>query len=472
MKSIITTCLVVALFASFVLCTHPKVDVKLLKDFSFQPKNDLIILMKETTDLNKIQDTDGKFLNEIPDMDRRARLIVTKLMRTAYFSQQHVIEILKRRNVQYESLWINNVISVKQATIELAEEIAKRAEVEKVASNNEVIVDVPVDIQEASNIVTDEPQWNLKWINVDKVWAAGHTGKGVVLSVSDTGVRHTHEALRENYRGRNSDGTYDHNYNWFDPSGSREPIDRDGHGTHTMATAAGRTQGIGIAPDAKWVACRGLASGTTSILKCIQWLLAPTDLAGKNPNPDLRPHVSSHSYWCSNCRVEDAVDALVKAGVMFIKSAGNNGPRCSSITEPGTYENAIAVAALDKQSDKAAYFSSRGPVKSGSKVLLKPNVAAPGTNVYSAVGSGDNKYSTMSGTSMAAPHLNGVVGLLWSAVPRLARKIPETLEIIYKTAKHQTSTECDSKGQSPNYTFGYGTIDVYAAYNLAKQMGY
>lgn len=175
---------------------------------------------------------------------------------------------------------------------------------------------------------------------------------------------------------------------------------------------------------------------------------------------------------CSNCNVENAVDALVKAGVMFIKSAGNNGPRCSSITEPGTYENAIAVAALDKESDKAAYFSSRGPVTRGGKTLLKPNVAAPGTNVYSAVSSGDNKYSTMSGTSMAAPHLNGVVGLLWSAIPRLSRKIPETLEIIYKTAKHQPSKDCNSPQETPNYTFGYGTIDVYAAYNMARKMGY
>lgn len=134
-------------------------------------------------------------------------------MRTAYFSQKPIIEILERHNVQYESLWINNVISVKKATIDLAEEIAKRADVEKVSSNNEVTVDVPVDIQNAPTINEDEPQWNLKWINVDKMWAEGFKGKGVVLSVSDTGVRYTHEALRENYRGRNSNGTYGINLN-------------------------------------------------------------------------------------------------------------------------------------------------------------------------------------------------------------------------------------------------------------------
>lgn len=80
MKSIIYACLVVVLIASFSLCTHPKVGAKLLEEFSWKPKNDFLILMKEKADLDKIQDSDGKFLNEIPDMDRRARLIVSKVI--------------------------------------------------------------------------------------------------------------------------------------------------------------------------------------------------------------------------------------------------------------------------------------------------------------------------------------------------------------------------------------------------------
>lgn len=59
--------------------------------------------------------------------------------------------------------------------------------------------------------------------------------------------------------------------------------------------AGGVTRKIGIAPGAKWIACRGL-EGSSGVIQCIQWLMAPTDLKGRNPDPDKRPHVSSHSY--------------------------------------------------------------------------------------------------------------------------------------------------------------------------------
>lgn len=131
----------------------------------------------------------------------------------------------------------------------------------------------------------------------------------------------------------------------------------------------------------------------------MQFFLAPTDLKGQNPNPDLRPHVTSHSYFCSECRVEDAINALHEAGVVFIKSAGNRGPSCRSITEPGHYDNAIAIGALAKESDEIATFSSRGPTIDGK---LKPDFAAPGSSIVAAnVGQSNRDYVAMSGTSMA-----------------------------------------------------------------------
>lgn len=77
----------------------------------------------------------------------------------------------------------------------------------------------------------------------------------------------------------------------------------------------------------------------------------------------------------------------------------------------------------------------------------------------------------MSGTSMATPNVAGAMALFWSAVPSLIRNIQKTLEIFEKTAKHQKTNECSSNG-SPNNVYGYGTIDVLKAYNLAKELGF
>lgn len=154
---------------------------------------------------------------------------------------------------------------------------------------------------------------------------------------------------------------------------------------------------------------------------------------------------------------------------MFIKSAGNSGPACKSITEPGQYPFVLTVGALGFQTDKIAHFSSRGPTKEGN---LKPNIVSPGSDIVSASAFNPNGYVTMSGTSMAAPHLNGAIGLLWSAFPKLQRRIKETLEILYLSAKHQETAECGKEKKSPNNVYGYGTVNIYEAYKVAKKLGW
>jgi subtilisin family serine protease len=106
-----------------------------------------------------------------------------------------------------------------------------------------------------------------------------------------------------NYRGRDASGNFDHNYNWFDTiDGAQVPYDDfdDGHGTHTLGTALG-TNGIGVAPGAKWISVRAVdpqdPNGTnTDIIEAMQFMLAPTDLQGQNANPDLRPDVVGNSW--------------------------------------------------------------------------------------------------------------------------------------------------------------------------------
>jgi subtilisin family serine protease len=73
---------------------------------------------------------------------------------------------------------------------------------------------------------------------------------------------------------------------------------------------------------------------------------------------------------------------------------------------------------------------------------------------------------------MAAPHVNGAIGLLWSAVPKLQRRINETMSILYRSARHQATDECGTEKKSPNNVYGYGTVNILAAYKLAKREGW
>ena len=121
----------------------------------------------------------------------------------------------------------------------------------------------------------------------------------------DTGVQYNHPALVNQYRGNLGGASFDHNYNWFDPSSvcpSPVPCDNNNHGTHTMGTMVGDDGGtnqIGVAPGARWIAAKGCETNNCSdaaLLASAQWILAPTDLNGSNPRPDLRPDIVNNSW--------------------------------------------------------------------------------------------------------------------------------------------------------------------------------
>ena len=341
-------------------------------------------------------------------------------------------------------------------------------------------------------------EWNINWINAPYAWNSSFKGEGMVYANADTGVLWQHETLFDNYIGNKPEGV-DHNYSWFDaikgpltpgigPCGfdSQEPCDDNSHGSHTTSTAVG-AKGVGVAPGARWMACRNMDRGfgsSESYLSCLEFFAAPTDLDGENPRPELRPHAIGNSYGCpksEGCAVNAfsrAVQNLRAAGIFMSVSAGNEGPSCSTIEAPPAYEPAvISVGATSKESPLITYFSSRGPafpLGPGKPYIRKPDVTAPGQFVRAASitrfpSNPFNKYAILSGTSMASPHVGGAVLLITQACPCLARDIDRIQDLLQSTAHHYTTGAADTKTPScggeasnaiPNNVYGYGGIDV------------
>jgi subtilisin family serine protease len=421
---------------------------------------------------------------------RRAAL-VDALRTHADATQRDVRAWLDAHGIAYRSYWIANVIEARLSPSALAA-LGARTDVLRIESNVRIPLELPPQTAPESPAAPESVSWGVTKIEAPAVWAAGFNGQGVVIAGEDTGYQWDHPALQPHYRGWDG-ATADHNYNWHDsihdstgnPCGndSPEPCDDHGHGTHTAGTFAGddgATHQTGVAPGAKWIGCRNMDAGAGTparYIECMQFMLAPTDLAGANPNPDLAPDIVSNSWGCTTgegCTVgdeiEQAVENIVAGGIFFVASAANDGPACETITTPpATYDASFVVGATDS-GDRIASYSSRGPVVAST--LIRPDLSAPGSSVLSSLP--PNTYGTLSGTSMAAPHVSGTAALLMSVDPSLKGHPDRVAAILRASTVTAGITDPSNPGCGgltmddwPNYQSGYGRLDALAAVILA-----
>ncbi len=458
---------------------------------------EFLIYMADQADLSGADDLKTK--------QEKTLFVYQKLTEAAQRSQPPLIQALSARGAQYRPFWITNVIWAR-GDLALIQSIASRPDVWHVYANPQVHLQEPLQppdaplLAESANSSPETIEWNIAKVNAPKVWASGYTGQGVVIAGADTGYWWEHPALKNHYRGW--DGTaVNNNYSWHDAihagggacgPDSPEPCDDYNHGTHTMGIMVGddgNGKQIGMAPGAKWIGCRNMDVGTGSPVtytECFQFFLAPTDLNNNNPRPELAPDVINNSWGCpqyENCTTPNIllniVDTLKAAGIVVVSSAGNNGSTCGSVNEPiAIYPSAFSVGATNS-SDIIASFSSRGPVVVDSSYRLKPDISAPGVNILSSIcargmsgqcdTSPSSLYGNMNGTSMAAPHVTGLVALLISARPDLRGHVDEIIRTIEQTAVPRISTQdCPSDipgsgGQVPNNIYGWGRIDAKQA---------
>jgi len=439
----------------------------------------------------------------------RHREVIAALQAAAERSQAPVMALLEEGRTAgdvtgYTAYWISNLI-VAQVRSGFVARLAARTDVDLIERNFRVAPirpvaerawygelrrgqsgperQQPVILQGREIGVTP----GLRAIRADRCWyELGLSGAGRLVCNIDTGVDGQHPALATRWRGYG--GAHPPEECWFDVLADSlgEPYDEDIHGTHTMGTMCGLGEStqdtIGVAWAAQWIAANAIgqagwnAEFDNDIIACFQWVADPD---GDPGTVDDVPDVCQNSWgtdeqppetsWYHRC--DDlwwlVIDNCEAAGVVVTFSAGNDGPAAMSVGIPADRNtspwNTYAVGAIDATSYSYPYplagFSSRGP-SSCDEITIKPEVSAPGVDVVSSIPGGT--YAPMSGTSMAGPHVAGVVALMRELDPDL--DVDRIKQILMDTA-----VDHGNPGEDHNY--GWGVIDAYAAC-LAVLSGY
>ncbi|MEV4168152.1 S8 family serine peptidase [Nonomuraea sp. NPDC049709] len=439
----------------------PKIDRLVQADLAADGKATFWVRLKEQANLSSARTARTKA--------DKGRQVYRSKTRTAETSQAGLRKLLKAEHADFTPYWIVNTIRVT-GDAGLAAEIAKLPEVAGVEPD--IVADLPEPAPGVARAAVGSVEWNVDRINAPKVWdELGDRGEGIVVASLDSGVQWDHPALVAQYRGTLPDGTADHDYNWFDPAGAcpgRTPCDDRTHGTHVMGTMVGGDGGannIGVAPGAKWITVKACGIGgcpSYALLAAGEWILAPTDLDRQNPRPDLAPDIVNNSWGGKGLDLwyKEIVEAWVAAGIFPAFSNGNEGPECGTTGSPGGYTAAYSAGSFDANGVIMPQ-SSRGPGENGE---IKPNIAAPGVDVRSAV-PGD-EYGLKTGTSMASPHVAATVALMWSASPYLRNDVEATRALLDGTAADVDEGRCGGTA-ADNFTWGEGRLDAYAAVKAA-----
>ncbi len=271
--------------------------------------------------------------------------------------------------------------------------------------------------------------WGVGRIHADLVWPGGNTGAGVDVAVIDTGIEARHPDLAVvdgiNYAGPPA------------KEGSTDPADWNdgyGHGTHCAGIVAALNNGIGVvgvAPGARLHAIKVLDDTglgyTSDVIQGLEWCVTN--------------HVQVASLSLGgggSTSLQQACDKAFAAGVLIVAAAGNSG---GPVSFPAAYPSVVAVSATDSK-DQLAYFSNFGP-----EIAL----GAPGVDIYSTYKGGS--YTTLSGTSMACPHVSGTAALVWAAGAASNAAVRDTLT--------GAAQDLGPVGRDPS--FGYGLVDAQKA---------
>lgn len=379
-------------------------------------------------------------------------------------------------------LWITNSIAVT-VPVSVISDLMSRPEIESIQ------LDAVIQASPITPAAVNPPQWNITRINAPTLWSAGIDGTHVVVASLDSGVDINHPDLKYRWRGGSCSAPPDCP-SWYDPynmttipygipyAGTDTELDlTHAHGTHTMGIMVGGTadpqrSAIGVAPGARWISAKIFddATGTATssvILQAFQWVLQPAGDAANAPDVVNNSWTAGLQNTCDTT-FEAAISNLRAAGIEVVFAAGNvplPPAAANSSFSPSNNADVFAVGATDNN-NAIANFSAWGPSACLDRTTNFPNVVAPGVTISSSVPIGSVSfpkgphiaYLNFSGTSMAAPHVVGAAALLAEAMPLLT---PDQIETAFELSAPQLGS------LDPNNTYGFGLLDVAAAYQYA-----
>ena len=436
----------------------------------------VLVYLKDQVDLYAIN---NKMDIQRATLRDRHKTTVLALQSTASTSQPQLVEYLYELQEQdkvkeFQCFWIGNIIRVDTYQ-SIIDKIAERDDVYKIYPNYEIelIASVKENI-ESEPINRNDIEPGVVAVRAPEVWEEFDiTGEGVLVATIDSGVDGDHPAIASRWAGV-ADPRYEGHpeWAWFDPYNYQNdfPYDINGHGTHTMGSVCGGAPGdqIGVAPGALWISAgliqtQDIPQFVSDAIEAFEWLIDP------DGNPETNwdvPDVCSNSWGlfeplgyppCDET-FWSFIDACESAGTVIIFIAGNEAD--AGLRSPGDRATddyrTFSVGAVDANDPDwpVWLWSSRGPTNctlNGSEAI-KPDISAPGVNVRSSIPGGG--YESNSGTSMAAPHVNGVVALMREFNQNISVK--SIKEIIY-----QTAYDLGNPGEDNDY--GWGMIDAYEA---------
>ncbi len=396
-----------------------------------------------------------------PRMSRASRIKQVSNTLKAYRSSSEsvVSDYLKSNStIDVTRFWIVSAFAAELSRSQI-ETVAAMPGVKAIVPDVTIESFEPVEVSAAPSQVAGASS-ELQLLQVPTLWAQGITGRGRLVCSFDTGVEQDHPALSPRWRGNHAALSA----SWMSTvAPDTLPYDLKGHGTHTMGLMVGvaGADTIGVAPGAEWITAgvidqgKSLTATISDILLAFEWALDPD---GNPETTDDVPDVILNSWGvpaslfgpCDETFWE-AIDNVEAAGIVTIFSAGNEGPDPQTLRNPANRAsspiNCFSIGAVDN-SKQIASFSSRGPSVCDS-ASIKPEVVAPGVSIRSCTK--DGSYAYMSGTSMAAPYIAGLVALCRQYNP------DATVEEI-KWALIRSAEDLGVEGEDNDY--GYGFVDA------------
>lgn len=450
---------------------HPALQEEMASSFD----TDLLpvfILMQGELDTDWIEAATADMTRE-----ERQQFVVDALKDRAETSQASILADLDSYGstdvANIHPLWLANSVYC-EATPQVIRQMASRSDVklvEKGTYENSGLIE-PVEVRETTPEEREKAiVWSVTQINADDVWALGYNGDGIIVGVIDTGTDYNHLDLH-NRMWHDTPNGYHYGWDFYDNDG--DPMDDYGHGTHCSGSVLGDgTEGTetGVAPGAVCMALRinYYGGGEYTWIEAMEF------------GADYGASVLTMSLGSGqgNTTLRTAEENLLTAGVYHSVAAGNSGSGSSTVLSSGDSpppwfhpdqthhggQSAVVTVGATDSGDNIASFSSRGPTVvwsdyTDSSPLIDPDISGPGVDVVSTSWGGG--YETMSGTSMATPHLAGVAALILDANPSLSvAKIDSIIEV--------TSLDLGTAGK--DNTYGAGRVDALAAVQAALAVG-